>query len=293
MTFRMHTMATASALALLALPIGARAADAADDGTIIITALRTPVDATKVSASVTVIDSAALDQAQPLALSDVLDRTPSMAQARSGGYGQVTSLRIRGADPAETVLVFDGMRLSDPTAIAGGFDFTHLFTDDIARVEVLRGPQSVLWGSDALGGIISVTTTAPTRPLQADLSVEGGSHDTVDARAGIGGTSRLIDWRLSGSEFYTAGIPTLIGGTQANGYARQGASGTVTVHLSATVSLDLRGYWSNARNSFSDMFSLPVGIYAGDYALTKQWSVYAGLNVLAFDGRLKNRFAKV
>ena len=289
MTTLAMTRLAMTTLVLCCVPVTAYAETNADDGTIIVTALRTPVDETQVSSSVTVLDTQALESAQPLALGDVLDRTPSISLARTGGYGQVTSLRIRGADPAETVMVIDGMRMTDPTATAGGFDFTHLFTDDIARVEVLRGPQSILWGSDALGGIVNVTTVAPTKPLQGDLSVEGGSHQTVDAHAGLGGTSALVDWRVSGTAFTTEGIPTFIGGTQPNGYTRQAASGTVTFHLAPNVSLDLRGYWNSARTSFSDTFSLPTGIYGGDYALNKQWSAYAGLNVALLDGRFKNR----
>jgi vitamin B12 transporter len=282
---------TMTVLALCAVPAAAYAETAADDGnTIIVSALRTPVDETRVSSSVTVLDTAALEAAQPMALSDVLDRTPGISMARTGGYGQVTSLRIRGADPAETVMVIDGMRVADATAIAGGFDFSHLFADDIARVEVLRGPQSILWGSDALGGIVNVTTVVPTRPLQADLSVETGSHQTVDAHAGLGGTSSLVDWRVSGTAFTTDGIPTLVGGTVPNGYTRQAASGTFTFHLAANASLDLRGYWDSARNSFSDSYTLPT-INPGDYALTKQWSVYAGLNLALLDGRFKNRIS--
>jgi vitamin B12 transporter len=286
-----NTMTALALCAVLGLPVTANAETAADDGdTIIVTALRTPVDETRVSSSVTVLDTEALQQAQPLALSDVLDRTPGISLARTGGYGQVTSLRIRGADPAETVMVIDGMRMADPTAIAGGFDFSQLFADDIARVEVLRGPQSILWGSDAMGGIVNVTTVAPTRPLQGDLSVESGSYQTVNAHAGLGGTSSLVDWRVSGSAFTTEGIPTLVGGTVPNGYDRQAASGTLTFHLSADASLDLRGYWDSARNSFSDTYTLPI-INPGDYALSKQWSVYAGLNVAVLDGRFKNRIS--
>ena len=168
-----------------------------------------------------------------------------------------------------------------------------MFTDDIARVEILRGPQSILWGSDAIGGVVNVVTVAPTRPLEEDFSVEAGSHRTVDAHAGIGGTSSLLDWRVSGSAFTTDGIPTLAGGSQANGYTRKAASATTTFHLARNVSLDVRGYWNEARNSYSDTFSLypSTAIYAGDYATTKQWTAYAGLNVALLDGRWKNRLA--
>ncbi len=290
------TCKTMTALALLAaldVPVAAHADSSGDSGdTIIVSALRTPVDDTRVASSVTVLDADALALAQPIALTDVLDRTPGLSLARTGGYGEATSLRIRGADPAETVVVIDGMRVADPTATNGGFDISQLFTDDIARVEILRGPQSILWGSDAMGGVINVATVVPTRPLQADIAAEAGSHQTADAHAGIGGTSALVDWRVSGSVFSTEGIPTLTGGTTPNGYTRQAASGTLTFHIASNVSLDLRGYWDSARNSYSDDYSLPTGaIYAGDYGLVKQWTAYAGLNVVLMDGRFKNRIS--
>ena len=285
--------ASALALTCFTLPGAALAETPSSDGGdgIVVTALRTPVDSDRVSSSVTVLDADDLALAQPLALTDVLDRTPSVTVARNGGYGQVTSLRIRGADPAETIMVIDGMRMADPTSINGGFDITHLFADDIAGVEILRGPQSILWGSNAMGGIINVTTVVPTKPLEGDFGVEGGSNQTVNAHAGLGGTSSLVDWRVSGTAFSTDGIPTLVGGTQPNGYTRKAASGTLTFRIAANVSLDLRGYWNDSRNSFSDTFSLAPQIYSGDYALTKQWSVYAGLNVALLDGRFKNRIS--
>ena len=278
-------------LAVLGLPTIAYAdADASD--TIIVSALRTPVDADRVPSSVTAIDQVAIERAQPLALTDALVATPGIALARAGGYGQVTTVRIRGADPSQSVVVIDGMRMADATATNGGFDFTQLFADDIARIEILRGPQSILWGSNAIGGIINVSTVTPTKPLQGDFSVQAGSHQTVDAHAGLGGTSSLVDWRVSATAFTTEGIPTLAGGTEPNGYTRQAASATATVHLAANVSLDLRGYWNNGRNTFSDRFSLPNGaIYAGDYALTKQWSAYAGFNVALLDGRFRQRLS--
>ncbi len=267
--------------------------DANAPSDIVVTALRTPVPIDKVSSSVTVLDRQAIEQAQPVALTDVLERTPGITINRNGGYGEVTGLSIRGAGTDQTVVVIDGMRVSDPTAPAGNFDFSQLFADDIARVEILRGAQSILWGSDAIGGVINVVTVTPTKPLEEDFSVEAGSHRTVDAHAGIGGTSSLVDWRISGSAFTTDGIPTLAGSTVANGYTRKAASATATLHLARNVSLDLRGYWDEGRNSYSDTFSLypSTAIYPNDYATTKQWTAYAGLNVALLDGRWKNRLA--
>ena len=279
------------ASALACLPVSAHAADLAADGTIVVSALREPVDQDQVASSVTVLDTGAIERAQPIALTDLIDRTPGVSLTRNGGYGAATGLRIRGANPGQSIVVIDGMRMADTTATDGGFDFARLLTDDVARVEILRGAQSVLWGSDAIGGVVNITTTRPTRPLQGDVAIEGGSHDTVNTRAGLGGTSALVDWRVAGSVFHTDGIPTLSAGTQANGFDRQSASATTQWHLADTVSLDLRGWYDNARNSYSSAYSIPGQIYGGDYALTKQWSAYAGLNVSQLEGQLKHRLA--
>ena len=280
----------ALALTLAALPATARAEADADSGPeIIVDALRTPVDRDRVASSVTVIDAAALGQAQPVALTDVLARTPGIAVGGNGGYGAAETLRLRGAGPGETVIVIDGMRMSDPSAIDGGFDISQLFADDAARIEILRGPQSILWGSDAIGGIVNVTTVAPTKPLEADISLEGGSHQSVNTHAGLGGTSALLDWRVAGSLFSTAGIPAQVGDSVPDGYNRKAASATLTFHLAPGASLDLRGYWDSARNDYADGFSFPA--FASEYGLEKQWSVYAGLNVALLGGRWHNRLA--
>jgi vitamin B12 transporter len=279
---------------VLALTASPAYADAADDlsentegaGRIVVTALRTPVAADRVSATVTVLDEATIIAQQPVALTDILLRTPGISLSRNGGYGTTTSLRIRGADAGQSVMVIDGMRLSDPSSTAGGYGFANLLADDIDRIEILRGPQSILWGSDAIGGVVNVRTRRPTEPLEGSMAVEAGSHDTVSARAGVGGTSEAIDWRLAASRFTTDGISASSRGTEADGYTRSAASGTVTVRLAPGVSLDLRGYWSKGNNDFDGT--------SGDtraYGLTEEWSGYAGLNFALLGGRLVNRIA--
>jgi vitamin B12 transporter len=261
-------------------------AEEAPDSSIIVTAFRTPVAQDRNSASVTVLDEPAIVAAQPIAITDVLLRTPGVSLSRNGGYGTTTSLRIRGADAGETVMLIDGMRLADPSSTAGGYAFSNLFLDDIDRIEILRGPQSILWGSDAIGGVVNVTTRKPEKPLEGSFATEVGSHETVSARAGVGGTSQAVDWRLAGSTFVTDGISARANGTEDDGYSRQAASGTATVRLAPNVSLDLRGYWANARNDFDGT--------AGDsraYGKTQEWSGYAGLNFGLLDGKLVNRVA--
>jgi vitamin B12 transporter len=256
---RLTRCSAVSVLSLsLGLPVAAHAArypedpapDAAPDTSIVVTALRTPVAQDRVSSTVTVLDEAAIRQAQPLAVTDLLVRTPGISLSRNGGYGAATSLRIRGADAGQSVMVIDGMRLSDPSATSGGYAFANLLVDDIERIEILRGPQSILWGSDAIGGVINVTTRRAEKPLEGGLAVEAGTHDTVNAQAGVGGTGKLVDWRLSASTFSTDGISARSNGTEPDGYRRTSASGTATVKLAPNLSLDLRGYWADARNDF-------------------------------------------
>lgn len=279
-------IALAAVPALVAILPAAALADDAPDDSIVVSVLRAPVAQDRVSSSVTVLDEAAIVEAQPIAVTDILLRTPGVSMTRNGGYGTATSLRIRGADSGQTVMVLDGMRLSDPSSTAGGFGFSNLLLDDAERIEILRGPQSIFWGSDAIGGVVNVTTRKPERALEGSFAAEVGSHDTISARAGVGGTSEAIDWRLAGSTFFTDGISARANGTEPDGYRRSAASGTVTVRLAPQLSLDLRGYWSDGRNDFDG--------FSGDspsYGETREWSGYAGLNFVLLDGRLTNRVA--
>jgi vitamin B12 transporter len=278
---------TVSLLSLsLCLPAAAHAEEAAPDSSIVVSVLRAPVEVDRVSSSVTVLDEAAIRQEQPIALTDILLRTPGISLTRNGGFGTATSLRIRGADAGQSVMVIDGMRLADPSTTSGGYSFSNMLIDDIARIEILRGPQSILWGSDAIGGVVNVTTRKPEAPLEGGFALEAGTHQTVSAQAGIGGTGSLLDWRVSGSTFTTDGISARSSGTEPDGYRRRAANGTFSFKLAPGVSLDLRGYWSHSRNDFDG--------FSGDspsYGLTTEWSGYAGFNFALFDGRLINVLA--
>src|SRR3546814_14425123 len=112
-----------------------------------LTATRTLTLIDQVPASVTVLGKAAIDRAQDIGVSELLLRTPGVSLSRNGGYGAATSLRIRGAETDQTAVVIDGVKLNDPSSAGGGYNFAHLLIGDAARIEVLRGPQSILWGS--------------------------------------------------------------------------------------------------------------------------------------------------
>ena len=142
-----------------------------DDSGIVVTATRTPTPLDQVPASITVLDKAAIDRAQDIGATELLLRTPGISMSRNGGYGTATSLRIRGAESEQTVVVIDGVKLNDPSSTGGGYNFANLLIGDAQRIEVLRGPQSTLWGSQAIGGVVNIVTASPQAPIEGSFDI--------------------------------------------------------------------------------------------------------------------------
>lgn len=266
---------------------GTAATDEPDRPDIFVTATRLALPLDKVAASITALDKAAIDRAQDIGVTELLPRTPGVSMSRNGGYGTSTSLRIRGAESDQTVVVIDGVKLNDPSSAGGGYNFANLLVGDASRIEILRGPQSILWGSQAIGGVVNVVTPLPTKAMEGSFDIEAGSRDTVSARAAIGGVSGPLRWRIGGQSFTTAGISAIapaFGGREADGYHNRQLTGRAEIALAANLVADLRGYYSSGRNAF-DAFS-------GDnpaYGTNREFVGYAGLRLDLLDGRFRNR----
>ncbi|HEY3696703.1 TonB-dependent receptor domain-containing protein [Phenylobacterium sp.] len=259
-------------------------------GELIVTANRTPQRADRIGQSVTVIDHDAITASQALLASDLLARVPGVSVTRNGGPGGVTSVRIRGAEDGQTVLAIDGVKLNDPASTSGGYNFANLMIGDADRIEVLRGSQSTLWGSQAIGGVVNILTARATKPFEATVQAEGGSMSTADVRATAGGAGTWGDWRIAAGRFSTRGVSAYRYGTEKDGYRNTGATARGRVQLSEAVSLDLRGYYSKGRNEF-DGFPAPAFSFddTAEYALTRDLVGYAGVNFDLLGGALKNR----
>ena len=260
-----------------------------DDSGIVVTATRTPTPLDQVPASITVLDKATIDRAQDIGATELLLRTPGISMSRNGGYGTATSLRIRGAESEQTVVVIDGVKLNDPSSTGGGYNFANLLIGDAQRIEVLRGPQSTLWGSQAIGGVVNIVTASPQAPIEGSFDIEAGSRDTVSARAALGGVSGPLSWRIGGQSFTTEGISAIapaFGGGERDGYTNRNVAGRAEMALGANASIDLRGYYSTGRVEI-DGFSGD----APDYSHNREFVGYAGLNFALLDGRLRNRIA--
>jgi vitamin B12 transporter len=289
-------LAAALAAPSMAAPSQALAAAAvAPVDELVVTAVRTPERADRIGQQVTVVDAQELRAQQTPVVSDILSRTPGISFTRNGGVGTSTQIYIRGAETGQTMVLIDGVRLNDPTAPDNSFNFGNLLIGDIDRVEILRGPQSVLWGSQAIGGVINLITANPQKPFESDLTAEGGSHGWGAGRAAVGGKTDRVDWRLAASYLSTTGISTFDeakGGREADGYRNEGATAKVRITATDQLSFDLRAIYSRGRTDL-DGFPPPNYTFADtpEYSFDEDVAAYAGANLDLLGGRLHNRFA--
>lgn len=280
---------TVSAATLAAAsPLHAQTAqDEADD--IIVSASRIEQKRSESGQSITVVDKAELDRRQTQVLSDVLQTLPGISVARNGGPGGVTSVFIRGGDSSQTLVLVDGVRINDPSSPSGAFDFSSILTGNIGSVEVLRGPNSVIWGSQAIGGVINITTIEPGEGLQANARGEYGYRDTGQLVASVSGRSGIVSGSVGGSWFRSDGISSFderSGGTEKDGFENVALNGKLKIAFTDAISLDLRGFYTDGETEFDNPpgDTLPVSD-------SEQYVGYAGLNVALFDGRFRNRVA--
>jgi vitamin B12 transporter len=176
------SMAASAAFAQSAAPEGST-----NLGPVVVTANRLPTPLTEVASSITLITADDIARKQETTLPDVLKDAPGLNVVQSGGPGGQTSVFMRGTNSNHVKVLIDGVDVSDPTS--GAFDFGQVLTSDIASVEVLRGPQSGLYGSDAIGGVINIVTKAGEGPPHATVSLEGGSFGTFNQSGGVSGST--------------------------------------------------------------------------------------------------------
>jgi vitamin B12 transporter len=259
---------------------------------VVVTANRAPTAATAVAQAITILDRAQIEASQAILLPDLLGRTAGVTLSRNGGPGGVTALRIRGAETDQTLVVIDGVRLNDVAQPGAGYNFANLLTGDVARVEVLRGAQSTLWGSQAIGGVVNVVTTVPTEPFQASLDAEGGDLSTAYVRGGVGGAGERLVWRLGAGYYTTDGVSAAAVGAEDDGFQHTSLNGRLGVQVTDNLSLDLRAIYSYGRVQV-DGYPAPAFSFAdtAEYGVTEELAGYAGLNLALLDDRLRNRLA--
>ena len=217
--------------ALAAVVLAASAADvvrAADEPVyslpgIVVSASRIDAPAEEIGTAATVINRRQIEDSQTRAISDILRRVPGLAVNRSGPLGAVTQVRVRGAEANHAQVRIDGIEVGDPSS-TNGFDFANLPAVDIARVSVLRGPQSALYGSDAMAGVIDIRTRRGAGPLSIEGFAEGGAFGTATGNVRLGAGNAQRDYALSVTGLRSSGIDIARSGTERDGYRNLTAS---------------------------------------------------------------------
>ncbi len=216
-----------------------------DGRDVVVTATRAEQNRREVGQAVTTLTRADIDRRQTTVLTDLLQTTPGVTVTRNGTTGALTTLRIRGAEGDQTLVVIDGVRVNDPSSTGGGFDFGNLLSGSVERVEILRGPNSVPWGSQAIGGVVNIQTVSRGNSLRA--RGEGGTYGTgFGSIGGNFGTNRV---RVGANLGYlrTDGISSAAVGRERDGYRQIGGSGNLSLYLFDGFGVDLRGYYAHSR----------------------------------------------
>jgi vitamin B12 transporter len=189
--------------------IPAFTAAAAEEGpdTIVVTATRLPTPEAQVASSISVVTAEEIADRQLQTLPDLLKDVPGLNVVQTGGPGGQTSVFIRGTNANHTKVLVDGIDVSDPSSPGGTYDFGQFLTQDVQKVEVLRGPQSGLYGSDAIGGVINIITKSGSGPATFNASAEGGSFDTFNQNAGVSGSADQFHYAANVQHFHSGATP--------------------------------------------------------------------------------------
>jgi len=217
-----------------------------------VTAQRFPVDINKTLSNITLIEREQIAASGALDLPSLLALTPSIAISRAGGAGQQTSIFVRGTESDHFLLIVDGVRIASATSGAAALNLIPL--ESIERIEIVRGPRSSLYGSEALGGVIHVFTTTANQ-LGFSGSVEGGSNNTINARGAFQIDANDTQAGVTVGVTSSDGIDALVGSnTDDDGHENVSISANIAHKFSNAVSFTGSAFHASGDQEFDDSF---------------------------------------
>ena len=239
---------------------------------IVVSAAQAETALSSAPSSTTVISAADLERYQVDTLSDALRTVPGLSVATSGSRGALTSVFPRGGESDYTLVVVDGARVN---LFGGGYDFATLAAGDVDRIEVVRGPQSALFGADAIGGIVQVVTRTGG-PFRLSATAEGGSQDTGHAAASTGGSAGPWTWSAAVDHLQSHGWNgertadgTVIGNDDAR---RSSGGGTLALATSRATARFAMSAGGTERGFPGPFGSDPNGTYPGLDLVSRGWN---------------------
>jgi vitamin B12 transporter len=278
---------------LAAAPASAQFDEEPPERVVVTASLLGSVRTDLLGSSATILSPVDLETRQIRIVSDALRDVPGAAVNRLGAVGQFTQIRLRGAEANHTLAMIDGIKVSDP--FAGEFDFGTLIADDVARIEVLRGEQSALYGSDAIGGVIHYITLSGAEAPGISARAEGGSFGTANATLRIADVAGALDYALSGAFNHTDGTVDNLGGMRELRSESVAASGKFIYAFQDNFRLRAALRYSSLRADANQQdFAFPPGptygyeIDGNGHFKTTSWYGLAGLEFEGVEGRWRN-----
>ena len=290
-----HRSPTGFVLLATLLASGNAAAAPADEVVVTATRLATPTE--RVGSSVVVITAQDIERGQYRSVSDALQSVPSLGVVHSGGgIGKLINLFSRGSETNHTLLLLDGVELNDPSNTDGLIDLSHIYIKDVERIEVVLGPQSTLYGSDAIGAVIQIFTKQGGAEPSTDLEVEAGSFGTFNQYAGTRGSAG--DWNYSATVQHTDtdGVSALSnrfrqpnGTLDEDGHENVNAGLRLGYTASDALRFALTTRYLHTENELdlNNSFAADDSDSAGD---AEQWFLGFNTHLTSLDGRLEQRF---
>jgi len=253
---------------LLFCASGALAATATLDP-IVVTATRTATPLSQIASSVTVITAEEIEEKQQTQVLDVLRSVPGVNVFNNGNRGSSTTIALRGTDNKHTLVLIDGIEFRDAATLGGGPQLENLTTDAIEQIEIVRGAQSVLYGSDAIGGIINIITKKGTRTPQIHTAVEAGSFSTRHENFGFTTADDLANLAFSATLFDTDGFSAAgekYGNTEDDGYDHTSLSLNFGLTPSETFDLNVNLRTTKSNYEYDDGYDFLTGLTADSNA---------------------------
>jgi vitamin B12 transporter len=249
---------------------------------VVITATRTATPAYELASSFSIIDSSQIANSHKDNIYELLQSQTGISISQQGAPGAFTQIYIRGADPSQTQVIIDGINMNMANDPDNTYDFADLSTDNIERVEIIRGPQSTLYGSDALAGVINIITKKGSGRPTFSLLTEGGSYNTFKGLLGLRGSLNSLNYSLSFSKFKTNGFSAAdekFGNTEKDGTDNYNGSARIGYDFSPNFSLNFFGRFTKA-NTDLDQFG-------GQYGDDPTYKYYLEEGAYRLEGDLK------
>lgn len=221
-------------------------------GEVVITADRFDEPVNEVGSSVSIINDDDIQEMGSITVADVLHTVPGINVVRNGGLGGYTSVFIRGAESYHTLVMIDGIEMNDPISATRTFDWANLLTDDIEKIEIVRGAQSTLYGSDAIGGVINIITKKGKGKPVVGVTFEGGSYYTYKGSAYSAGSFKNGDYSVSLTRVGSSGFSMAEYGKEDDGYQNTTFMGKFNINLSEKIKYFFTWRYLDANNELDD-----------------------------------------